>query len=139
MAVYSLDLQVKTRGENDIIDLTPQVSEIIDGSPIENGIVVVFCVGSTGAITTVEYEPGLMKDIPNALEKIAPSNINYDHHDTWGCDNGRSHVRASIIGPSITVPFVSRRMFLGQWQQIVFIELDTRPRERTVIVQVLGE
>lgn len=139
MTVYSRDLRVKTTGEGGMVDLTKQVSEVVSESGVKDGIAVVFCPGSTGAVTTVEYEPGLMKDIPDALERIAPSGEKYEHNKTWGCDNGRSHVRAAVIGPSLTVPVFNNRLILGTWQQIVFMEMDTRPRDREVIVQVVGE
>lgn len=139
MAVYSRDLRIKTKGEGCMVDLTKDVSVIVSESKITHGIVVVFCPGSTGAVSTVEYEPGLMKDIPKALERIAPSDAKYEHNKTWGCDNGRSHVKATLIGPSLTVPVVNGMLMLGTWQQIVFMELDTRPRERGILVQVLGE
>ena len=139
MSVYSGEIQLKTKGEHDMIDITDDVQQVVHTSHIENGIVCVFVPGSTGTITTVEYEPGLMKDIPRALEIIAPKDIPYDHHETWHDDNGRSHVKASIMGPGITVPVRRGRVMHGTWQQIVFIELDTRSRERTLLVQVLGE
>ncbi len=132
-------IEFKTRGENDIIDLTDQIQDIIRNSGFKNGIVNIFVPGSTGAITTMEYEPGLVKDLTKALARIAPSNIEYEHHKRWGDDNGRSHVKASIIGPSLTVPFENGVLLCGTWQQIVFLELDTRPRHRRVIVTVLGE
>jgi len=139
MSVYSGEIQLQTKGEHDMVDITDDVQQVVHQSHIENGIVSVFVPGSTGTITTVEYEPGLMKDIPRALETIAPKNIHYDHHETWHDDNGRSHVSASIMGPGITVPVRKGRVMHGTWQQIVFVELDTRSRERTILVQVLGE
>lgn len=137
--LYRKVIEFRTNGENDIIDLTDKVEEIIRDSGIKNGLVNVFIPGSTGALTTMEYEPGLVKDLTRALAKIAPSNIDYEHHKRWGDDNGRSHVKASIVGPSITIPFENGRLLCGTWQQIVFLELDTRPRNRRVIVTVLGE
>lgn len=139
MAVHSRDLRIKTKGEGDIVDLTRDVSEIVSESKIRDGVAVVFCPGSTGAVTAMEYEPGLAKDIPEALERIAPSSAKYEHNKTWGCDNGRSHVKATVIGPSLTIPVLNNRLIRGTWQQIVFIELDTRPRDREILVQVLGE
>ena len=139
MGVYYKEIDIKTEGEVDIIDITNNIQEIIHDSKIKDGIVCIFVSGSTGAITTIEYEPGLMKDLPRALEKIAPKNIHYDHHETWHDDNGHSHVRASLMGPSITVPIKEGRLVHGTWQQIVFVELDTRPRNRNIVVQVVGE
>ncbi|RLF35097.1 MAG: YjbQ family protein, partial [Thermoplasmata archaeon] len=123
----------------DIIDLTSDVQNIVNKSNIKNGLACIFVGGSTGAITTIEYEPGLKKDLPRTLENIAPKNTYYNHHETWHDDNGHSHVRASIIGPSITIPIRNGKLLHGTWQQIVFIELDTRPRNRNIIVQLIGE
>jgi secondary thiamine-phosphate synthase enzyme len=132
-------IEVSSKGFTDIIDITPQLENILNKGNIENGIVTVFVPGSTGGMTTIEYEPGMLKDIPEALEKIAPEAAAYHHHDTWHDDNGNSHVRAALIGPSITVPFNKKKMTLGTWQQVVFIDFDTRPRMRRIVVQILGE
>ena len=139
MPVVTEYLRIKTSGECDIVDISKEVQGLVAKSGLKNGIVTVFVPGSTGAVSTIEYEPGLMKDLPEALERFAPSNIPYEHNKTWGCDNGRSHVRATIIGPSLTVPFVNGELILGTWQQIVFIELDTRARDRRLVVQIIGE
>ena len=139
MGVYCDEINIETNGETDIVDITSKVQKIITISKIKNGIVCIFVPGSTGTITTIEYEPGLMKDLPRALEKIAPKNIHYDHHETWHDDNGRSHVKASIMGPSSTFPIKNAKLIHGTWQQLVFIELDTRPRNRNIIVNVVGE
>jgi secondary thiamine-phosphate synthase enzyme len=139
MSIYYEEIHFKTKGEVDIIDITSKVQNIIVQSKIQNGIVCIFVNGSTGGITTVEYEPGLQQDIPNALERIAPKNIPYEHHNTWHDDNGHSHVRASLIGPSITMPIKNGELIHGTWQQVVFLELDTSPRKRTVIVEIVGE
>jgi secondary thiamine-phosphate synthase enzyme len=138
MVVFSKDFKIKTVSDG-MVDITDNVSYVVSESKLNDGVVVVFCPGSTGAVSTVEYEPGLLKDVPRALEKIAPSSIDYEHHKTWHDDNGRSHVKSTLIGPSLTVPFRNRKLVLGTWQQIVFMEFDTSPRERTVVVQVLGE
>lgn len=122
-----------------MVDITGDVAEAVAETKLKAGTVTVFVPGSTGAVSTIEYEEGLMKDMPLALERIAPSKIPYEHNKTWGCDNGRSHVRATLIGPSLTVPFVDGRLTLGTWQQIVFLELDTRARDRTLVLQVVGE
>jgi secondary thiamine-phosphate synthase enzyme len=139
MGVYSDQINIKTDGEVDIIDITGEIQNSIDKSKLKDGIICIFVPGSTGTLTTIEYEPGLMKDLPQALEKIAPKEIYYNHHETWHDDNGHSHVRASLMGPSITVPFRNKKLIHGTWQQIVFIELDTSPRNRQIIVQIVGE
>ena len=139
MGVYSDQINIKTDGEVDIIDITGEIQNSIDKSKLKDGIICIFVPGSTGTLTTIEYEPGLMKDLPQALEKIAPKGIHYNHHETWHDDNGHSHVRASLMGPSITVPFRNKKLIHGTWQQIVFVELDTSPRNREIIVQIVGE
>jgi secondary thiamine-phosphate synthase enzyme len=108
-------------------------------STLKNGIITVFVPGSTGALTTIEYEPGLLQDLPNALERLASKKLMYEHEKRWHDGNGHSHVRASIMGPSITVPFVDGRLTLGTWQQLVFVELDVRRRKRNLILQIVGE
>ena len=139
MSVYYDELNIKTKGEVDIVDITSDVQKIVSKSKIKDGIACVFVLGSTGSITTVEYEPGLMQDLPAALEKIAPKNIYYKHHETWHDDNGHSHVRASLMGPSKSFPIKNGKLLHGTWQQLVFIEFDTRPRNRNIIVQIIGE
>jgi len=139
MGVYSDQINIKTDGEVDIIDITEEIQNSINKSKLKDGIICIFVPGSTGTLTTIEYEPGLMKDLPQALEKIAPKGIYYNHHETWHDDNGHSHVRASLMGPSITVPFRNKKLIHGTWQQIVFVELDTSPRNREIIIQIVGE
>lgn len=139
MVVYTDEINLNTKGEVDIIDITPNVEKIVDKSGISNGVAVVFCVGSTCAVSTVEYEPGLKKDIPEALERLFPKKMYYHHEETWHDGNGHSHVRASFMKPDLTIPIVNGKLTLGTWQQIVFLELDVRKRSRKVIVQVLGE
>ena len=139
MTVITKNTQIKSKSENDIIEITDEVTKTVKESKIQNGAVVVFVVGSTAAITTIEYEPGLQKDFPEMLSRLAPKGIEYAHDNTWHDGNGHSHVRASLIGPGITIPFVEGRLTLGTWQQIVLIEMDTRPRERKIIIQVIGE
>lgn len=128
-------MSFKTKPD-EMIDITDKVQSVVSKSEKDEGAVVVFVAHSTCAITTIEYEPGLRKDMPNILEKIAPKSADYEHNKTWGDGNGYSHVRASLIGPSLAVPFEHGRLCLGQWQQIVLMELDTRPRERTVLVKI---
>jgi len=139
MAVRCSDFSIRTKGENHIIDITPDVAKVVSASGFIDGLACVFVPGSTGAITTLEFEPGLIEDLPAALELIAPKGREYQHHLRWQDGNGHSHVRAAILGPSLTVPFREGRLLLGTWQQIVFIELDIRPRERLVHVQLVGE
>ena len=139
MTVITKNIQIKSKSENDIIDITDQVSKIVKESKIENGAVIVFVVGSTAAITTIEYEPGLQKDFPEMLSRLAPKDIEYAHDNTWHDGNGHSHVRASLIGPSLAIPIIEGHLTLGTWQQIVLVEMDTRPRERKIILQVMGE
>ncbi len=139
MSVYYNELQISTKAENHMIDITDDIKKEIKESTLKNGIACIFVPGSTGTITTIEYEPGLQKDVPRALDNIAPKDIHYDHHETWHDDNGRSHVKASLMGPSITIPFKDKKLIHGTWQQIIFMELDTRPRQRTIIIQLVGE
>jgi len=139
MVVVSKEIRVQTKGECDIINLTDKVQEAVRNSGLKDGVVTVFVGGSTAAITTIEYEPGLLQDLPAALERIAPKNIEYKHEEMWHDGNGHSHVRASILGPSLVVPFKDGKLCLGTWQQIVLIELDIRARSRNIILQILGE
>ena len=139
MSVYYGEVNIETNGDVDIVDITSDVQDVISKSKIKDGIVCVFVPGSTGSITSIEYEPGLMKDFPRDLEKIAPKDILYDHHETWHDDNGHSHVRASLMGPSTAFPIKNGKLIHGTWQQIVFVELDTGPRHRNIIVQIVGE
>lgn len=139
MNIITKTLFYQTRGENDILDITEDVTRELNTTKMKNGIVTIFIPGSTGAITTIEYEPGLLLDLPNILEKIAPRNLSYEHEKRWHDGNGHSHVRASLIGPSLTVPFADKVLTLGTWQQIVFLELDARNRRRKIILQIMGE
>jgi secondary thiamine-phosphate synthase enzyme len=139
LTVETKQLSIRTRGEGDILDITGEVAEALVETELKNGIVTVFVPGSTGALTTIEYEPGLLKDLPNLLERIAPKNLVYEHEKRWHDGNGHSHVRASLIGPSLTVPFTNGRLTLGTWQQIVFIELDVHSRVRNLMLQIIGE
>ena len=136
--IYKAHIELDTKGEMDIVDITHEVQKIVDESGIEDGIACIFCPGSTGAITTIEYEDGLLYDLPNALERIAPKNAYYKHEERWHDGNGHSHVRASLIGPSLTVPIENGKLLLGTWQQIVFVECDIRPRRRKLIVHIVG-
>ena len=139
MAVYREEIRIKTAREGDIVDITDLVENVVKRSGISDGVVHVFAIGSTAAISTMEYEPGLKQDLPEILERIAPKNIEYKHHLRWGDYNGHSHIRATILGPSLTVPIKDGRLILGTWQQIIFIELDVRARDRRIMVTVMGE
>jgi len=139
LTVKTKQLSIHTKGEGDILDVTGAVAEAVVETRLKNGIVTVFVPGSTGALTTIEYEPGLLKDFPNMLECVAPKNLVYEHEKRWHDGNGHSHVRASLIGPSLTVPFANGRLTLGTWQQIIFMELDVRSRVRNIILQIMGE
>lgn len=139
MRVVSERIDLETRGEVDVLDITSEVQSIVKKSGTEKGIVVVFVPGSTAAVTTIEYEPGLLTDFPNTLERLAPRNASYEHEKRWHDGNGHSHVRASLLGPSLTIPIKDGKLTLGTWQQIVLVELDTRSRSRELVVQILGE
>jgi secondary thiamine-phosphate synthase enzyme len=139
MNVITKIVQLKLSKEDDIIDVTNQTSDALRESELNNGIVNVFVAGSTAAVTTIEYEPGLRYDFPKMLSRIAPRDIQYRHDETWHDGNGHSHVRASLVGPSLTIPFSNGALLLGTWQQIVMVEMDTRPRERALTIQILGE
>jgi len=139
LPVFTKRLSLRTEGENDMVDITPEVQQAVDESGFADGVAVVFVPGSTAAVTTIEFEPGLAKDFPDMLERVAPKGVDYEHQEAWHDDNGRSHVKASLVGPSLTVPFEEGSLTLGTWQQIVFVELDIAPRGREVVVQVIGE
>lgn len=137
--IFTDTISLNTQGFTDIIDITDKVASILQEAKIENGLVTVFCTGSTGAITTIEYEAGVINDLKKAIEKIAPSNIPYEHDKRWGDGNGFSHVRAALMKPSLSIPVMKGELALGTWQQIVFIDFDNRGRQRTLIVHVMGE
>lgn len=139
MAVVTKDIKVASGGENDVVDLTEEAQRAVKDSKLANGFVIVFVPGSTAAVTTMEFEPGLVKDFPAMLERVAPKEREYQHQETWNDNNGHSHVKAALVGPSLTVPFVNGALVLGTWQQIVFVELDVRPRSRRVVIQTVGE
>jgi secondary thiamine-phosphate synthase enzyme len=132
-------LYLKTKGKNDIHDITEKVQTLVTESGLKEGSALCFVSGSTASLTTVEYEPGLIKDIPEILEQIAPMNKVYHHDDTWHDGNGYAHIRAALLGPSLTIPFSNGKLLLGTWQQIVLIDFDNRSRERAIVVQVCGE
>ena len=132
-------VEFQTRGNADMIEITAEVNDAVQKSGLDAGVVVIFAPGATGALTTIEYEPGLVEDMKWALERVAPKDRDYAHNLRWGDGNGHSHIRASILGPSLTVPFIEGKMTLGTWQQIVFLDLDNRPRSRKIVVQIMGE
>ena len=122
-----------------VVDVTERVSKAVRESGLINGAAIIFVSGATGAITTIEFEPGLVEDIKKALERLAPAGIDYAHDQKWEDGNGYSHIRASILGPSLTIPFLDRELMLGTWQQIIFLEMDNRPRMRKIVVQIMGD
>ena len=130
-------LPVSTRGNDHVLDLTAGVQEVVNRHRLREGQALLFVPGSTAALTTIEYEPGLEQDLPAALDRVAPRGVPYRHHERWGDDNGHSHVRAALLGPSLTVPVAEGRLLLGTWQQIVLVDFDDHARQRTVVVQVL--
>ena len=132
-------IALNTKGFTDVIDITGRVTKIVGQSGIQNGLATVFCSGSTGGITTIEFEAGVINDLKKAIEKIVPSNISYEHDKRWGDGNGFSHVRAALMKPSLTIPVVKGKLALGTWQQIVFMDFDNRERDRKVVVQIIGE
>jgi len=139
MNVVTDNIRVSTKGNSDIIDITGKVEDVLKKHKLTDGILTVFVVGSTASVTTTEYEPGLRKDIPEMLERIAPSNKPYHHDNTWGDGNGYAHVRASFLGPSLVIPFSNSKLLLGTWQQIILIDFDNRPRNREIVVQLIGK
>ena len=139
MTVESNVVKIETRKEGEILDITEKVQAIVGKGTIKNGVAFLFVPGSTAALTTIEYEPGLLADLPSMLERIVPREGPYEHERRWHDGNGHSHIKASLIGPDLSVPFERKKLMLGTWQQIVFIELDVRPRDRTIIVHSIGE
>jgi secondary thiamine-phosphate synthase enzyme len=139
MSVVTHSFALETRGNTEVLDITRQVAQTVEKSELQNGIATVFISGSTGGITTVEFEPGLRRDLPEIMDKLIPSGRRYHHDDTWHDGNGHAHLRSSLVGTSFTVPFVGGRLTLGTWQQIVFLDFDNRPRHREILVQLVGE
>lgn len=139
MPVFSAEFTLDTSGNADVLDITPYVSELVASSAFSNGIVLVYVPGSTAAITTIEFEPGLVRDLKEALERLFPEDITYSHNERWHDGNGHSHIRASFIGQSESFPLINGNILLGTWQQIILVDLDNCPRSRKVHVQVCGE
>ena len=132
-------LELHTKGTNEIINITSEIQKIVCQSHLVDGHVLIFVPGATGALSTIEYEPGLIEDFPQLMEKLIPQHERYHHNDTWQDGNGHSHLRATLMGPSITIPFAEKKMILGTWQQIIFIEFDNKPHNRRLAVQLMGE
>ncbi len=139
MTVVTTHIDCATRGHADVVDLTDDLRGVLRDSGLAAGTATLFVTGSTASLSTIEYEPGAVKDIGRILEEIAPEGGHWAHHATWGCDNGAAHARACLMGPSLTVPFTDGAPLLGTWQQVVLLDFDTRPRSRTIVVQMLGE
>jgi len=139
VSVTTVRSAVQSRGHGDILDITRNVAEAVAGSGLVEGVATIFVTGSTAGLTTIEYEPGLVHDLTAAFERLYPQAMEYRHHEKWGDDNGHSHVRASMLGPSLAVPFVEAALTLGTWQQIILVDFDTRPRSREYVLQMMGE
>lgn len=139
MGVITQGLRIETNGETDLIDITAEVAKGVSESGILSGTVTIFVPGSTAGVTTIEYEDGAIRDFQEAVNRIAPKDIGYHHDARWGDGNGYSHVRAALLGPSLSVPFTSSKLLLGTWQQIIVVDFDNRPRSREIILQIMGE
>jgi secondary thiamine-phosphate synthase enzyme len=139
MTVSCKRIQIDTQGQGEILNVTSEIAREVNNSGVNDGTVTVFIPGSTAGVSTIEFEPGLVTDMKEMWERIVPSNISYEHNKAWGDGNGHAHIRASLLSPSITVPFVHKRLTLGTWQQIVILDFDVRPRSREIILQIMGE
>jgi len=139
MTVETQSLQLSSRGNADILDITSGVSKAVMNSGINNGIVNVFCPSATSALTTIEFESGCVKDLQRLFDEIAAPDRQYQHNIKWGDGNGHSHLRAALLGPSLSIPIVNKRLTLGTWQQIIFVDFDNRPRNRELVIQIVGE
>ncbi len=137
--IITKQIEIKTKGRTDIIDITPLVEQKLAETELSEGIGTVFAIGSTAGITTVEYEPGLIKDLKNAFERIAPLRDKYEHNLRWGDGNGYAHIRSSLLKSDLSIPFVDKKLILGTWQQIIFVDFDNRSRQRRIVVQFIGE
>ena len=139
MTVTSKTIRLSTKGRCDIVDITSEVAREVSDSGISNGTATVFITGSTAGVTTIEFEPGLVADFKDMWDRVIPENISYQHDRAWGDGNGHSHVRASLLSASLTIPLINKRLALGTWQQVVLLDFDNRPRSREIIVQIIGE
>jgi len=139
MTITAKEITFQTKGNYDVLDITLQVSREVEKSGVSDGIVTLFICGSTAGITTIEYEPGLVKDFGGMWDRVVPRGMPYEHDKAWGDGNGHSHVRASMLGASLTIPVVNKKLTLGTWQQIIFVDFDNRPRSRKILLQFLGD
>jgi len=139
MTVQTTSIELTTRGNADVLDITSQVLHSVSESGLRDGVVTIFCPSSTSAVTTIEYESGVVSDLKRLFEQIIPQNQDYAHNARWGDGNGHSHVRAALLGASLSVPFVAGSLTLGTWQQIIYLDFDNRPRRRELVLQILGE
>jgi len=139
MAVQTQRIELETKGNADVRDITTAVAEAVYRTGLNSGAVTIFCPSSTSGLTTIEYEPGCISDLRRLFDEIVDPNRHYDHNARWGDGNGHSHVRAALLGPSLTVPFVDGRLTLGTWQQIIYVDFDNRARRRELVAQVMGE
>jgi secondary thiamine-phosphate synthase enzyme len=139
MAVETKMIRVSSKAETDVINITEQVSRAVGESRVKSGVVNIFVTGSTASVSTIEFEPNLVKDFEDAIERLVPSDIKYRHTETWGDDNGKSHVRATLVQPGLTVPFKDKKLLLGQWQNLIVIDFDVPARTREVVLQIIGE
>jgi secondary thiamine-phosphate synthase enzyme len=139
MPTKSHTIHLSTRGDTDILDITAKIAQAVQESGLNSGIATIFCPSSTSALTTIEYEPGCLSDLRRLFDEIVPANRDYAHNEKWHDGNGHSHVRAALLGASLTIPFANARLLLGTWQQVIYVDFDNRPRRREVIIQMLGE
>lgn len=137
--IRTVSIQLSTRGNAEVQDITSQISQAVQASQLRNGIATIFCPSSTSAVTTIEYESGCVQDLRRLFDEIIPSSREYAHNARWGDGNGHSHVRAALLGASLTIPFVEGRLTLGTWQQVIYVDFDTRPRSRQLVLQIMGE
>jgi len=137
--IESRTIQVSTQGNGDVNDITGAVSQLLSQSSVRDGVVTLFCPSATSALTTIEYESGCVQDLQRLFDEIIPQNKEYAHNAKWGDGNGHSHVRAALLGPSLTIPFVDSQLTLGMWQQIIFVDFDNRSRNRELVAQIMGE
>lgn len=139
MAAIKSTLAIDTRGNCDVINITGQMADLVEKSSVTDGLAVIFCPSSTSSLTTIEYESGCIEDLQHYFDTITPPDASYQHNLRWGDGNGYSHLRAALLGPSITIPFQNKKMTLGTWQQIILVDFDNRPRRRELVVQIIGE
>ena len=139
MAVKTISISLRTQGNADIQDLTDEIADAVSKSGLMSGTVTIFCPSSTSALTTIEYESGALSDLRRLFDEIIPADREYAHNERWHDGNGHSHVRAALLGPSLTIPFVEGQLTLGTWQQVIYVDFDNRPRQRKLVVQIIGE